>query len=134
MGTKEPSSLHPKAMNGAREFARLFRTGQYGRLFINSGSHARGSTFHIWVLPEGVTVEGQFPGKEAVEVYGVVGGNPGWTECYGWLHNGKWQDDFRRLVEQRRAELEQQTNQSEIQKALAEQAEQDRIKSILSNY
>jgi len=29
-------------MNGAREFAYLFETGQYDRFYIVSGSHARG--------------------------------------------------------------------------------------------
>jgi predicted aminopeptidase len=104
-------------------------------LFIYSASHARGYTFHIYALKEGVTVKGSFPSKEeGVEVYGVVGGNPGWTESYGWLHNGKWQDDFRRLVEDRRDELERVASQSESEKAAKEAAEQERVKSLLSQY
>jgi len=91
-------------MNGARQYADLFTTGQYGKLYIVSGSHARGKTLHVQVLPEGE--EAKPNGRNnlcsndgAIEVYGLVSGNPGWTEVYGWLHEGPWQDDFYALVE-----------------------------------
>lgn len=90
-------------MQGSRGYCDLFTTGQYGRLYISVGSHARGSTFHIWVLPENLpekwTRIHEVP--DAVEVYGVTGGQPGWTETYGWLHTGKWQEDFEMLVTQK---------------------------------
>lgn len=86
-------------MKGARRYADLFKTGQYGRLYLVSGSHARGKTFRIYILPDG---NNALPNGEhnpplntnAVEVYGVVSGNPGWTESYDWIHRGKWQNDF----------------------------------------
>jgi hypothetical protein len=82
-------------MTGAREYAPLFRTGQYGRLFISSGRHARGYEFTVWVLPEGEDVpQGDYPSSKAVEVYGVLGGQRGWTEWYGWIKDGPWQADF----------------------------------------
>jgi len=98
-------------MQGAHEYATLFSTSQHGRLYLVSGSHGRGKTFRIFVLPEG---EAAIPNgsinaplnRNAVEVYGIVGGQPGWTESYGWLHEGKWQDDFYDLVERRRADDE----------------------------
>lgn len=94
-------------MQGAREFASLFSTSQHGRLYIVSSSHARGKTFQIFVLPEGVQAQqnGQSNpclNSDAVEVYGMVSGQRGWTETYGWLHVGRWQDDFDALVEERR--------------------------------
>ena len=90
-------------MKGAREYANLFETGQVGRLYLVSGEHARGKTFHIQVLPEG---EQAIPNgcnnlclnTDAIEVYGIIGGQTGWTETYGWLHKGKWQEDFLTLV------------------------------------
>ena len=90
-------------MTGANEYAPLFRTGQYGRLYIVSGAHARGATFHIFVLPDGETGIDNGPNNapqnaDAVEVYGITGGNPGWTETYGWLHRGPWEADFAELV------------------------------------
>lgn len=90
-------------MNGAREYSRLFKTGQCGRFYIVSGSHARGKTFHIYVLPEGETAipNGQHNGplnKDTVEVYGITGGQPGWTEAYGWLKEGPWIEEFNDLL------------------------------------
>ncbi len=92
-------------MIGAREYATKFKTGQYGRLYIVSGSHARGRTFHIYILPEGEKAIPNGPNnpplnKDAVEVYGIIGGQSGWSEIYGWLHKGKWQEDFKILLEE----------------------------------
>lgn len=126
-------------MKGAREYASLFKTGQYGRLYITSGSHARGKTFRIQVLPKGTEAEGNGANnkclnKDAVEVYGVVGGNPGWTENYGWLHEGPWQDDFYALVEQRKAETEQRNKEISEQRAQQEEADKKRKQELLADY
>ena len=126
-------------MKGAREYASLFKTGQYGRLYITSGSHARGKTFRIQVLPKDVEAKGNgennnCTNKDAVEVYGVVGGNPGWTEVYGWLHEGPWQDDFYALVEQRKALVEQRNKQISEQRAQQEEAEKKRKQELLADY
>ena len=101
-------------MNGAREYAALFESGQHGRLYFVSSYHARGKTFQIFVLPEGVEAipnAGINPplNKDAVCVYGVLddGGQRGWTESYGWLEEGKWQNDFEALVIARRDEIEE---------------------------
>lgn len=120
-------------MNGASEYAKLFHTGQYGRLYLVSGSHARGRTFRIFVLPAGETAKPNGPNaplnKDAVEVYGIISGHPGWTEEYGWLHEGKWQDDFYQLVENEKVRLrllEQEALQAhllrkaEVKKSVAE--------------
>ncbi len=126
-------------MEGARQFSGLFKTGQYGRLYIVSGGHARGSTFHIYVLPkdEEAIRNGwnNGPGnKNAVEVYGIIDGQPGWTESYGWLHAGNWQNDFRKLVERRRKEIEDAKNSLEINKSKEEKQEATRQKELLDSY
>lgn len=91
-------------MKGADEYYSLFKgkSQQRGRLFLQCHSHARGSCFEIILLPEGVKVEGSYPtnADNGVEVYGMTGGQRGWTETYGWLHKGKWQDDFNEIVSQ----------------------------------
>ena len=93
-------------MQGAREYATMFSSGQHGRLYLVRGEHARGKTFHIWVLPSADPVAGMpWPVKDAVEVYGITGGQPGWAETYGWLHRGKWELDFAELVRARLAEI-----------------------------
>ena len=126
-------------MKGARKFAKLFDTDQYGKLYIVSGDHARGRTFRIQVLPKGVIAKKNGAGNlclntDAVEVYGVVSGNPGWTEEYGWLHEGKWQDDFQQLVEEKEHEVglkEAKNNASKEERRLYEGR---RKRELLSNY
>ena len=126
-------------MKGAREFAVLFKTGQYGKLYITSGSHARGKTFRIQVLPEGQIARPNGDNNlclnlEAVLVYGKVGGQPGWTEYYGWLHSGKWQEDFDVLANSARESREAQKKerkQSENDRAIAVKVRED---LLLSKY
>ena len=125
-------------MQGAREYATMFCTGQHGRLYLSSHYHARGKTFHIYVLPEGEAALPNGPNgplnKDAVEVYGITGGQPGWTETYGWLHRGKWEQDFAALVEARRAEIAAGVARREQEKADAEDAERQRKASLLAAY
>jgi hypothetical protein len=123
-------------MKGAREFADLFHSCQYGRLYVQIGSHARGKTLHIFVLPDGVDV-GQrsiYQVPDVVEVYGIVSGQPGWTEEYGWLHEGKWQGDFFALVESRKAEIEMQRIAKENHTKEQDDAQRKRIAQLLENY
>lgn len=90
-------------MTGADEFCAVFTEEEiYGDLWIVPSYHARGKTFHIWV--------GRPHSAESVEVYGITGGQPGWTETYGWLHTGPWSEDFLELYEVRKGikELENQ--------------------------
>jgi hypothetical protein len=124
-------------MQGATEYARMFTTGQYGRLYLVSDSHARGETFHIWVLPPDAKLDGEsrpWSLPDAVEVYGIIGGQPGWTETYGWLHKGKWQEDFATLVESRRATLADIHAQEVQRKARDEKAESQRKAELLARY
>lgn len=126
-------------MKGAREYAKLFQTGQYGRLYIVSGSHARGRTFRIYVLPEGIAAKSSGAGNpplncDAVEVYGIISGQAGRDEIYGWLHEGKWQEDFYKLVEEakeqeRKAEEAFMKDQEE-----EERKKQEKIQQLLSTY
>lgn len=122
-------------MQGAREYATMFSSGQHGRLYLVRGEHARGKTFHIWVLPTAEPVAGMpWSMKDAVEVYGITGGQPGWAETYGWLHRGKWQQDFAALVATRRAEIAAGAARREQEKADAEAAERQRKASLLAAY
>jgi hypothetical protein len=124
-----------KYMKGANEYSQLFKTGQYGRLYIESSTHARGRTFKIKILPKGeaMFINGK-RNPNAVEVYGVVAGTPGWTEEYGWLHNGKWQDDFNDLVNQRRMEIEQLRKESEKTKEQKAIEAHDKKMALLRAY
>ena len=111
-------------MNGAREYASLFRSGQYGKLRLEVGSHARGSTFSIYVGS----------GDKEVEVYGMTGGHRGWTESYGWLKNGPWQEDFNKLVELKNAERELRIKAKEETDRIALSIKKRDEEAILDSY
>jgi len=126
-------------MQGAREYASLFQTGQHGRLYLVSGEHARGKTFRIFVLPEGEPVMHNVThnpplNKDAVEVYGILGGQPGWTECYGWLRVGKWQQEFARLVENRKAAIAKQAEDFHAKELANRIANDARKTALLASY
>ena len=122
-------------MQGATENAELFKSGQYGRLYLEAGVHARGKTFQSWVLPADVLCTGSPRSLgDAVEVYGIVSGNPGWTESYGWLHKGPWEHDFSSLVEQRRLEILKRDYNRYVEQQERKDAEQKRIQRLLAEY
>lgn len=126
-------------MKGARKYANLFKTGQYGKLYIVSGSHARGKTFRVFVLAEGEKAITNGPNNaplnsNAVEVYGVVSGDPGWTESYGWLHHGKWEEDFARLDEERSLEAWRKSEEHSLAKIRQEEDRRSREAILLAEY
>lgn len=113
-------------MKGAREYAELLGTGTFEKLSYESNSHARGRTFHIWIIDA--------DGNRGVEVYGIVSGNPGWTEEYGWLHSGGWVDDFEKLVKSKKLEKEAILKAQEATTKELAFAEELRIQTLLSEY
>jgi hypothetical protein len=126
-------------MEGAREYARLFKTGQYEKLYIVSGEHARGKTFYVYVLPEKEQAISNGPNngplnKDAVLVYGIVGGNPGWTESYGWLHKGKWQEDFEKLKLSKEMELAASERINTATTVERDAEEKKRVSDLLGKY
>jgi len=126
-------------MKGANEYAKLFKTGQYGRLYIVSGEHARGRTFRIQVLPEGEIAKSNGEhnlclNKNAVEVYGIIKGHSGWTEEYGWLHRGRWEKDFLLLVTERKAILVKKADKRKNIADVNTIRERNRINSLLGDY
>ena len=126
-------------MIGADRFASLIHTGQYGRLYCVSGEHARGKTFRVFVLPEGEEAKSNGPhnaplNSDAVEVFGITDGQPGWTETYGWIHEGPWVADLEKLAlsfELKRRH-EEDANKCTTE-ALAEE-ERQRAKDLLASY
>lgn len=127
-------------MKGADKYCTLFQeTQQIGRLYLVVTEHARGKTFRIFILPKDVKAipnGSQNPplNKDVVEVYGVVAGNPGWTESYGWLHDGPWQNDFKNLVNTRiKVSMEKSESIKDLTKRKKEQ-DAIRIRTLLETY
>uniref|UniRef100_A0A6M3KBH2 Uncharacterized protein n=1 Tax=viral metagenome TaxID=1070528 RepID=A0A6M3KBH2_9ZZZZ len=124
-------------MKGADVYANIFDKEQHGRLYLYPSSHGRGQTFQIWLLPEGVVLKNDdvpWVIPDAVEIYGIVAGNSGWTEEYGWLYQGKWIEDFNALVEQRKQQIEKKSEVREKEKQVKILAEEQRIERLLSTY
>jgi len=124
-------------MKGADEYYDLFngKSQQIGRLFLQFSTHARGKCFHIYLLPEGVEQKSRYAnGNDKVEIYGITSGNPGWTEVYGWLHTGKWQEDFLAIVEDKKMKKQAAEIREKIKIEAEDSEEKKRISSLLSTY
>jgi hypothetical protein len=125
-------------MKGADEYYDLFpQSEQFGKLVVIASKHARGKTFRIFVVPKDYNHDvSSIPrlGNGAVEVYGIVSGQPGWTEEYGWLHEGKWQEDFAKIVAQRKLQVKEERERQAERNVQAEQKEAERIAELLSKY
>lgn len=63
---------------------------QYENIVFLLMEHARGKTFKIWIY-ETSDIQ-HYIKDEHLEVYGITGGDPGWTESYGWVKKGAWID------------------------------------------
>lgn len=93
-----------------------------GNIVLTAGHHARGNTCHIYIEN----------GDERLEVYGITSGNPGWTETYGWLMDGKWVPHINKILD----DLEEKINkindeikaEIEVQKQIEQAEREDKIK------
>jgi len=127
-------------MKGAWEYAQLFPNPvQYGKLYLLPGFTEKGRTFEIWVLPEGESVTPEASPlnsvPNAVLVYGVISGSrSGIREEYGWVHRGKWVEDFEKLVKEARDQLVMKLNARRLEIEEAEKEERLRIRRLLDNY
>lgn len=102
-------------MNGARKYVEaieaLARAGGYGFeefedsiKFIRKGFfvfecdfHARGKTLHIYLLKDMPSLDADekllrkkvYDSEKSLEVYGIISGQHGWSESYGYLVNNE---------------------------------------------
>lgn len=98
-------------------------------IIMQIGHHARGNVAHICIENES---------DERLEVYGILGGNPGWSEYYGWTKQGPWVKYIENLLD----ELEREINakdrcvqsKTEEDKQRQLQAEQEKIKKFESMF
>ncbi|MCP4159842.1 MAG: hypothetical protein GY760_07200 [Deltaproteobacteria bacterium] len=127
-------------MRGADEYCSVFRkTEQFGKILIVPSSHARGCTFSIYILADGIKYDSEKCNTphyrdESVEVYGMLGGQRGWTEYYGWIHKGKWCEDFEDIYKKRKSKIEQD-NINRLERIKEKEKEEKELKkSLLDNY
>jgi len=63
-----------------------------GNIIYALSDHARGKCFRVFLVENihGLTDKELINSSNRFEVYGVLGGQNGWTEYYGWKHEGNW--------------------------------------------
>ena len=62
--------------------------------------HARGRTLDIYLIEdEDVLRENGLFYCDKVKVYGMVSGQPGWTDKYGWIIEGNWCEYINGILE-----------------------------------
>lgn len=125
----------------------LFETGQYGGLYVVIyRDHINGDSMEIYALPNNTHaitdgLDGHPPkNKDMVKVYGkalrktdLLGGVTYSNECH-WLHEGRWKEDFEKLVAEKLAILKQKRILHKAEIEAKEKLEQQRIKRILDSY
>jgi hypothetical protein len=123
-------------MQGAKEYAELFTTGQYGRLYMQADIRTdRRRTFRIWVVPANAQFRDTISRIHAsVEVFGVVSGANTENETYGWIRRGRWVADVEAMAGELRAQAV--TIAAARTKAIADAAaaEEARIAEVLASY
>jgi len=68
----------------------------------------------------------------AVEVYGIIKGDRGWDEEYGWIYKGKWCEDFERIVEIKKNQVVKEKRYLEELKRNSR--DEEKIKALLDAY
>lgn len=136
----ERSFFVENIMQGTKRLHNAFnKAEQIGRLYFLPHYHARGNTFRIYILPEGEEVienHGINPplNKDAVEVFGVNSGNPGWTESYGWLHAGPWVQDVETICAERETATYKEKLATDRSIEDKEKQERERVEGLLASY
>jgi len=127
-------------MKGADDYANVFnKPEQVGRLYLLPGNHARGKTFHIYLLPDDEAAVAEYKQNpptngDRVEIFGITGGQRGWTETYGWLHTGKWKEDFEAIYKARVAARDAFAAKRAERDKTTEVDEKARIQRLLADY
>lgn len=117
------------------EYADLFPTGQYGRLYISSRRFSCGTGFQIQVLPAGEAAEPGYDGgpcenSGAVLVYEHTGES---KEC-GWIYRGPWIEDFEAMAKQKFENWEAQIIEAQKREYLAKKEREVRDLKRLADY
>lgn len=115
------------------EYEALFPiTVQYGRLYVYRGE-SKGS-LSLWIVPDQYDFcVPPWECPDAVQVFGPVLGRNG-VLTYGWIHHGKWVQDFARIVENRRAEIRAEEDHKRAVRDEQEEFERRRILKLLATY
>lgn len=105
---------------------------RYKNIVFILSTHARGKCFKIWIY-ENENIQDTLEDSH-LEVYGVTGGQPGWTETYGWLHEGKWVNyinDYFKLLEDL---IYKEEHKKEIELEMRKQNANERLQEKVNKF
>lgn len=85
---------------------------KYKNIVFRLSTHARGKCFNIWLF-KNEDIE-DFYSDDHLEVYGIICGQPGWTEEYGWLVKGSWIKYIKNYFEELRKQIAEKEYAYEI--------------------
>ena len=69
-----------------------------------------------------------------LEVYGIVSGQPGWTEEYNWIHKGKWVESITNYLDNLKFEIDLHYKKVEEDKKLREVEIKKQIESTVDKF
>jgi len=131
-------------MKGAKEYVDIIYPNQYGQLYIefDRTTYENKIIMNIYVVPHGLDTKkfNLFDNckQQTVKVYGLTSLS---KNCCGWLHYGKWVEDFKTLVSQARYAFTIMKEKEKRQKVIMRLKEmtksidaKERVSKILKDY
>ena len=147
-------------MNGAREYYKIIsvanrlKIGYLRRLnrddawgmgsecYINGNiiyalsDHARGKCFRIFLVENthGLTDKELVDSSNRFEIYGVLGGQNGWTEYYGWKHKGNWVELITDYLNSLKSKIDSHHKKAEEDKRSKDAEAKKQIESTVNKF
>ena len=107
-----------------------------GNIIYGLSNHARGKCFHIYLAENtyDLTDKEIVSRDNCLEVYGVLGGQNGWTEYYGWKHTGNWVEPITDYLNSLKSKITLHYEKIEEDKRLKEAEVQKQTKSTVNRF
>lgn len=97
---------------------------------FNFDAHARGKTLDIYLVKnEDVLKENGLYYCDSLKVYGMVSGQCGWTEKYGWIEEGSWCKYINGILEKSLFFYEQNKKKAEANEKQRKIEEREKIEN-----
>ncbi len=107
-----------------------------GNVVYGLSDHARGKCFRIYLVEN----TSDLTDKEIVskdncfEVYGILGGQNGWTEYYGWKHKGKWVKPITNYLNKLKEEIALRYKKADEEKRFKETEKQKQTEFTVNKF
>ncbi|PHE64431.1 hypothetical protein COF68_06230 [Bacillus toyonensis] len=105
----------------------------HGNVVFVTSTHARGECFQMFLVEDPHASDERIK-NEALEVYGVVSGNPGWTEVYDWIHKGEWVEFIENYLRRLETQLQNISNEQRAIKEDKQETKDNETSSKLDKF